>query len=176
MSVIFKLTTIILAVSIVSLNLHFSFTKRKANIPAVANFTDTTIKKFKRNGFQYIDLRIKNKIISRNIYLGDKLFYKYPITREYVGKGTIRLLSENNFLTQGITDTVVFIDYSLPPMNMSAYFRGGQMRRLSDSSYQVKSNSKIGTNAVFVIMASDNHDEIKNRVGFVVDSLSLLVK
>jgi hypothetical protein len=140
------------------------------------NYNDTTVKQFKRHGFLYIDTKIKNKIISRSVYSGYKLFYRYPVTRGNIGKGVIKLSSGNSFLKVGVNDTIQFTGYALPPMNMIAYLKGGQLSRLSDSSYLVKSYSPIGSSTTFVIMASDNYEEIKNRNSVSVDSLVLIVK
>jgi hypothetical protein len=176
MIIIVKMATTIFTLGIVTVHLNNFTTDRNSNRQIQVNHSDTIVKQFNRNGLLYIDKKIKNKLVSRCVYLGSKLFYKYPVTRENAGKGVIKLLSGNNFLKSGIVDTIQLSNYLLPSMNRAIYMRGGQISRLSDSSYLVKSNSKIGTWAVFVIMASDNYEEIKNRTGFAVDSLVLRVE
>lgn len=141
------------------------------------NFEDTIIKKFTRhNGLLYIDKKVKKKIISREVYSDNKLVYKYPITRENIVKGTICLGTGNNFLIKGLSDTIYFKNYVLPITNRLAAMKGGQISRLTDTSYIVRSNSSIGTSAVFILTASDNFEEIKNRETFIVDSIVLSIK
>ena len=176
MNVIFKATIGILIIGITPHYLNKPFANGGFPIENTGSIGDTIVKRFDRHGLLYSDIKVKRKLISRNVYLDDKIVYKYPVTKKNVGRGVIELLSGNTFLPSGVDDTIRFSSYSLPTMNRTIYLRGGQIRRISDSSYLVKSNYTIRTVATFVIAASDNYEEIKNRPGFIVDSLVLPIR
>ena len=131
---------------------------------------------FNRHGLLYKDKKVKNKIIERYVYEGQKLIYRYPITKEVIGKTTLRLLSGKGYLTVNVLDTLRIENINLPIMNRTTYVRGGVISRIDDSTYYIKvMDAKNGFVKAFVNVSA-NYEEIKGDMGYVADSLTVAVR
>lgn len=140
------------------------------------NSTDTIIKKYKKDGFICIDKKVGKKLVSRHLYGGPLLMFKYPVTKENAGKGSLRLASGNDFIRYGEMDTLIIHYPGLPMMNKSYYSQGGTMSRLSDSSYLLRPTSKPGGLLRFVLSALHNHGDIVDEGRVLIDSVVIPIR
>jgi len=133
-------------------------------------------RKFIRHEWLYIDKTDGKKIIERNIYVENKLLYKYPIDKPSLPKIDLRLLSGNNFIKAGVVDTLLIAKKGLPPMNRSIVAIGGAaIGPLSDSTYFITVLHRLDLKTTIRVIIMDEFEEINGRKIFI-DSLIIPIK
>jgi hypothetical protein len=101
--------------------------------------TDTSFRKYKKNGFFYEDKFFKKKLISRNIFDGSKrLAYSFPINILTTSKTKYRFLSGRTYFDYNKIDTLEIINENLPYMNRGIAVSGVQLLWVAENLYQFK--------------------------------------
>jgi hypothetical protein len=145
-------------------------------ISSTKNADGSKTLKFYRHDLKYIDVAKHGKLITRTVYNSNVMIYRYPISRNNVDPTKIFLRSGNNFISKTSKDTVIFRNSSLPIMNRYFYGKGVSLKRITESTYEVAAIADNTNFAGFYVLTTVNFEEIKNRKGFISDSLIFPIK
>jgi hypothetical protein len=145
-------------------------------ISTIQSGDGTTTYQFSRHDLEYVDIARGHKLLERTVYDRKQIIYRYPILKNNVGPTKIVLKSGNRFLAKTGSDTVVFINNGLPVMNRNFWAKGVVFSRLTENTYLIKPAANNIGYARLYISVSDNYEEVKNRNGFISDSLVLPIR
>lgn len=157
--------------------MYCSINKRQS-----VSFIEDTILKTKiyyRKGFRVEDEYINGRLNRSRYYIGSRLIYLSPITKDSLPATIFRLKSGNHFLYVSSQDTLEIINPGIPALNFDISVVGGIIKPISERTFLLRAKPTYLENKnkikIYVFVQQEMHPKIKIPK-FIADSIEYTVE